>query len=275
MKFRTMLLATAAVMVASTASAKDIADFTNPFSLPTEGKILSDTRFEYGRTRWDDGILEDIEKGMYASEDLTFGLGNGFAVVAHIGNTFDYDAEGGEYNNDHNFDYGLGVKYNHDFGKVLTQVGAGISAYDPQSFYGQNYIAEDEDDNGDRWHKELHGYAMVGYDAGCITPYTKLAVDGEIDTNDNEQLYTWTLGVHKKWEKVSADASVNYYFGEFEEENGDGKDKIDQFYLNAEANYFVTDNFAVGAYGSYYLGGEGHKDVDYDYTVGLSARVLF
>ena len=267
-----MLLATAAVMVASTASAKDIADFTNPFSLPGKGKILSDTRFEYGRTRLDDGVSEDIEKGMYASEDLTFGLGNGFAVVAHIGNTFDYDnSEDNEYNNDHNFDYGLGVKYNHDFGKVLTQVGAGISAYDPQSFYGQDYT--EEDDN--RWNKSMNAYAMVGYDAGCMTPYTKLAVDGDIDTNNNEQLYTWTLGVHKKWEKVSADVSVDYYFGEFEEENGDGKDKIDQFYLNAEANYFVTDNFAVGAYGSYYLGGEGRKDVDYDYTVGLSARVLF
>ena len=267
MKFRTMLLATAAVMVASTASAKDIADFTNPFSLPTEGKILSDTRFEYGRTHLDFGGAELVSEDKYASEDLTFGLGNGFAAVAHIGNSF---TEHNEYNNDHNFDYGLGVKYNHDFGKVLTQVGAGISAYDPQSFYGQDYT--EEDDN--RWNKSMNAYAMVGYDAGCMTPYTKVAVDGDIDTNNNEQEYIWSLGVHKKWEKVSADVSVDYIFGD-EDMGAKGDLEYELFYLNAEANYFVTDNFAVGAYGSYYLGGEGHKDVDYDYTVGLSARVLF
>ena len=272
MKFRTMLLATAAVMVASTASAKDIADFTNPFSLPTEGKILSDTRFEYGRTRWDDGVSEDIEKGMYASEDLTFGLGNGFAVVAHIGNTFDYDAEGGEYNNDHNFDYAIGAKYNHDFGKVLTQVGASFAAKDPQSFYGQDYGAGDEEYN-DRWDKTLDGYVMVGYDAGCLTPYTKFAVEGDIDTDNNEQEYAWTLGVHKKWEKVSADVSTTYYFDETEEGAGNGHNE--SWYLNAEANYFVTDNFAVGAYGSYYIGGDEREDINYEYVAGLSARILF
>ena len=269
MKFRTMLLATAAVMVASTASAKDIADFTNPFSLPTEGKILSDTRFEYGRMHEDAGVYEGISEDLYASEDITVGLGNGWALTGHIGNSFD---EEGEYNNDHNFDYAIGAKYNHDFGKVLTQVGAEFSAYDPQSFYGQDYGAGNEEYN-DRWEKTLGGYVMVGYDAGCLTPYTKFAVEGDVDTDNNEQEYAWTLGVHKKWEKVSADVSATYYFDETEEDAGNGHNEA--WYLNAEANYFVTDNFAVGAYGSYYLGGEGHKDVDYDYTVGLSARVLF
>ena len=269
MKFRTMLLATAAVMVASTASAKDIADFTNPFSLPTEGKVLSDTRVEYGRTHTDDGTSEGVSEDLYASEDITVGLGNGWALTGHIGNSFD---EEGEYNNDHNFDYAIGAKYNHDFGKVLTQIGAEFTAYDPQSFYGQDYGAGNEEYN-DRWEKTLGGYVMVGYDAGCLTPYTKFAVEGDVDTDNNEQEYAWTLGVHKKWEKVSADVSATYYFDETEEDEGNGHNE--SWYLNAEANYFVTDNFAVGAYGSYYVGGDEREDVDYDYVAGLSARVLF
>lgn len=271
MNFRTLLLASAAVMVAGAASAKDIADFTNPFSLPTEGKVLSDTRADYGRLRTDTGTNESVSEKMYVSEEVTVGLGNGFAVTGRIGNTFD---EEGEFNNDHNFDYALGVKYNHDFGKVLTQVGASFSAYDPQSFYGQ--AATDEDD-GDRWHKSVNGYVMVGYDAGCMTPYTKFAVNGEIDHDNNEQEYTWSLGVHKTWEKASADVSVSYVFGEFDYENDgvDGNNKVEEFYLNGEANYFVKENVALGVYGSYYLGGDYHKDIDYGYEAGLSARVLF
>jgi len=266
MKFRTMLLATAAVMAASTASAKDIADFTNPFSLPGKGKILSDTRIEYGRSHWDDGAYEGVGEDMYASEDLTIGLGNGWALTGHIGNTFD---EEGEYNNDHNFDYALGAKYNHDFGKVLTQVGAQFKAYDPQSHYGQDFTKDDND----RWNKALDAYAMVGYDAGCLTPYTKFAVEGDIDRDNNEQEYAWSLGVHKKWEKVSADLSTTYYFGDEDEGEGDGHNE--EWYVNAEANYFVKDNFTLGAYGSYYIGGDEREDVEYDYVAGLSAKVLF
>ena len=271
MNFRTLLLASAAIMVAGAASAKDIADFTNPFSLPAEGKVLSDTRLSYGRIHTDTGLDEGVSEDMYASEEVTVGLGNGFAITGRIGNAFD---EEGEFNNDHNFDYALGAKYNHDFGKVLTQVGVSFSANDPQSFYGQAY-GDDNDEFNDRWEKSIDAYVMVGYDAGCMTPYTKFAVDGDIDTDNNEQEYTWSLGVHKTWEKASADVSVNYIFSEIEDEEIEGNNKVEEFYLNGEANYFVKENVALGVYGSYYLGGDYHKDIDYGYEAGLSARVLF
>jgi hypothetical protein len=273
MSFRTLLLASAAVMVAGAASAKDMTDFTNPFYLPVEGKVLSDTRVDYGRLHIDTGSEEAVSEKMHASEEVTVGLGNGFALTGRIGNTFD---EEGEFNNDHNFDYAVGAKYNHDFGKVMTQVAASFSAYDPQSFYGQAY-GDDNEKYNDRWEKSIDAHVMVGYDAGCITPYTKFAVEGDIDTDSNEQEYTWSLGVHKTWEKASADVSVNYVFGEFDfdDDNVDGNNKIEEFYLNGEANFFVKENIALGIYGSYYLGGDYHKDIDNGYEAGLSARVLF
>ena len=48
MKFRTILLASAAVMFAGSAMA---ADLTNPFYLPGQGKFASDTTVDYSRTK--------------------------------------------------------------------------------------------------------------------------------------------------------------------------------------------------------------------------------
>ena len=134
MKFRTMLLASAAVMFTSSAFAADI---TNPFFLPTQGKFLSDTSVEYSRAKMDLGaqLGEDVGKDIYANETLTFGLTDNLAIVGSIGNTFDYNDDD-NLNNDHNFDYMLGVKYNHNFGKVLTQVGVSYWTMDPRSWYG-------------------------------------------------------------------------------------------------------------------------------------------
>ena len=69
MKFRTMLLASAAVMfAASTASA---ADLTGAFYMPGEGKFTSDTRVEYSRTE-----LKNVEyknDGWAAAEEVAYG----------------------------------------------------------------------------------------------------------------------------------------------------------------------------------------------------------
>lgn len=48
MKFRTILLASAAVMFAGSAMA---ADLTNPFYLPGQGKFASDTTVDYSHTK--------------------------------------------------------------------------------------------------------------------------------------------------------------------------------------------------------------------------------
>ena len=262
MKFRTMLLASAAVMFTSSAFAADI---TNTFFLPTQGKFLSDTKVEFSREKWE-GKQGGAEKELYAREQLAFGLTDNLAVFGAIGNTFDYDKEE-RLNNDHNFDYELGVKYNHNFGKVLTQVGVSYWTYDPQSWYGQD---EMDDETSERWRKGVNAHVMLGYAMDCgLTPYTSFSVDADIDRDNNEQRYSWFVGAHKKWEKVAVDGGFRYEFGDDEDEGNE-----EDLYVQLAADYLIKDNFTVGVYGDYNLLPED-KDVKYDYTVGLNAKVLF
>lgn len=265
MKFRTMLLASAAVMFTSSAFAADI---TNPFFLPTQGKFLSDTKVEFARTKME-GTSEGTGREIYAREQLAFGITDNLAVFGAIGNTFDY-GENNDMNNDHNFDYELGVKYNHNFGKVLTQVGVSYWTYDPQSWKGQD---EMDDETSERWRKGVNAHVMLGYAMDCgLTPYTSFSVDADIDRDNNEQRYSWFVGAHKKWEKVAVDGGFRYEFGD--EYDGNGDDHNEDLYLQLAADYFIKDNFTVGVYGDYNLLPED-KDVKYDYTVGLNAKVLF
>lgn len=267
MNFRTMLLASAAVMFTTSAFAED---FTNPFYLPVQGKVISDTRVETSRTKLDFGKDEDISKNLYASEELTVGVVDNLALVGRIGNTFDYDKDD-ELNNDHNFDYALGAKYNFNYGKVLSQVGLMYHTYDPQSFYGQDYEGKN-----DRWAKEINATVKLGYALDCgLTPYTSFTMNGEIDTGSNEQSYSWFVGAHKLIDKVALDGGLRYDFGDYEYGDERGDDRMENLYAQLSADYFVKDNFTVGAYGEYYLGGNVRKDVEYDYTVGLAAKVLF
>lgn len=268
MKFRTMLLASAAVMFTSSAFAADI---TNPFFLPTQGKFLSDTKVEFSRAKMDNGTQEYADKGVYANETLAFGLTDNLALVGSIGNTFDIN-EDERLNNDHNFDYMLGVKYNHNFGKVLTQVGVSYFTMDPQSWYGQDYT---EDNNG-RWEKRVDAFVKVGYDMGCgLTPYTSFGVKGDVDVADRNQTYSWFVGAHKMFDKVALDGGFRYDFGDYSRYDLDGDEgRQEDLYFQLAADYYVTDNFTVGVYGDYNLLPED-KDTEYDYTVGLSAKVLF
>lgn len=260
MKFRTMLLASAAVMFATSASAADI---TNPFFLPMQGKVLSDTSVDYSRLKMDNGAEERAEKGLVASEELTYGVTDNFSLVGRIRNHFDVNEE---YNNDHNFDYKIGAKYNYNYGKVLTQVGVAYNTFDPRSWYGTS--GEGHEYNTNRWAKGLEGEIKLGYAYDCgLTPYTSFRIDGTIDQADRDQEYSWFFGAYKKMDAVALDAGFRYDFGD--------SDFDEAWYAQAEVDYFVKEDMSVGVYGDLYLGGEGRKDVDYGYTIGLNAKVLF
>ena len=112
MKLKSVLLASVAVLFAGSASA---ADLTSPFFVPSQGKMTSDTKVQYGRTHVDNGIYDNL----YASEELAYGITNNLAVFGTIGNHFDIEKE---FNNSHNFDYEIGAKYNHNFGNVKITI---------------------------------------------------------------------------------------------------------------------------------------------------------
>ena len=259
MKFRTILLASAAVMFAGTAAAAE--DITAAFYTPGQGKVLSNTTVEYSRAKVDTGFFEAVGKDLEASEEITYGVTDNFAVFGNIANTFNVDKE---YNNNHNFDYTVGAKYTVSHDRFLGQVAVAYNTRDPRSWYGKSGEGIDYETN--RWEKALEGTVKLGYVLDCgLTPYTTFSANGTIDKADRDQEYSWFLGAHKLVDKVAYDAGIRY---DFDSEDED-------WFAQAEVDYFVKDNVAVGVFGDYYLGGKGHKDIDYGYTAGLTAKVLF
>ena len=262
MKLKSVLLASAAVLFAGSASA---ADLTSPFFVPSQGKITSDTKVEYGRAHIDGGIYDSL----YASEELAYGITNNLAVFGTLGNYFDVE---GEFNNSHNFDYEIGAKYNKDFGRIKTQVAGSYYTFDPKSFYG--HIKNDE-----RWQKAINGEVKVGVDmCNGLIPYASYSFNGQVDAANRYFFQRAFLGVHKYAGKWAADAGVRYDF------NTDGLNN-NGVYAQAEVDYYAMDNLAIGVYGDYKLGGKISTKIspykmydDYvgaDYTVGLRAKVMF
>ena len=259
MKLKSVLLASVAVLFAGSASA---ADLTNPFFVPSQGKITSDTKVQYSRTHEDRG---DIYDGAYASEELAYGITNNLAVFGVIGNYFDNE---GEYNNSHNFDYEIGARYNKDFGRIKTQVAGSYYTYDPKSFEG--HIKTDE-----RWQKYFNGEIKVGVDmCNGLIPYASYKFSGQVDSSDREFYQSAFLGVHKYAGKWAADAGIRYDF------NTDSRNN-NLVYAQAEVDYYAMDNLALGVYGDYKIGGSNvssdiyEDDIGTDYTVGLRAKVMF
>ncbi len=252
MKFRTMLLASAAVMFAAgTASA---ADLTGAFYLPGEGKVASDTRIEHNRVEFKK--LDGKYDAMTAVEEVTYGVTDNFAVFGTLYNEFDTE---GLYNNDHNFDYEVGAAYNMREGNWMAQVRGSYFTYNPKDYYGKRNTDE-------RWQKYLRGEVRLGYDMGDgLTPYMTYKVEGQVDEANRGMTQSAFAGVHKYAGEWAADAGVRYDFVT------DGRNE-NLVYAQAEFDYYPVENVALGVYGSYYLGG-ADNEIDKDYTTG--ARVKF
>ena len=282
MKFRTLLLASAAVMVAAPAFANE--DITAAFYTPAKGKFLSDTDMTVSRTKFDDGAEKLKVKGLLASEELTYGVTDNLAVFGGITNVFNTKYKDtllgigsdkvGFNNNDLNLAYELGVKYNMKHNNILGQVAVSYETYDPRSWYGKK--GEGLFYSTNKWEKILNGEVKLGYVLDCgLTPYTTFAVSDDVTHSAKDKSYSWFLGAHKMLDKVSLDAGVRYDFDSDQEE---------AWYAQGEVNYFVKENVTVGVFGDYYLGGSStntiagkikRSDIDYDYDLGLNLKVAF
>ena len=281
MKLKSVLLASVAVLFAGSASA---ADLTNPFFVPSQGKMTSDTKVQQSRTHWDEpgsnaiARTKGVEDATYASEELAYGITNNLAVFGIIGNHFDNE---GEFNNSHNFEYEIGAKYNHNFGNIKTQVAGSYYTFNPKSWEGHDLGGYGDDKgpntpaNESRWQKALKGEVKLGYDMGCgLMPYASYSFTGQIDNADRYFGQSAFMGVHKYAVKWAADAGIRYDF------NTDGHNN-NLVYAQAEFDYYPMDNLAVGVYGDYKIGGatvdSGYEndEIGTDYTVGLRAKVMF
>ena len=259
MNYRTMLLATAAALFSTQAMA---ADLTNPFFTPGQGQITSDTNVGYYRVKakHDGGVAE----GYYAAETLEYGITDKFSINGTIANMFDTQ---GAYNNDHNFAYQIGAKYNTNCDKVLFQVAANYMTFEPQSFYGN--------EASNKWYKRLDGEVKLGYDLGNgLTPYASYNISGNIDDSNRDLDQSVKAGIHKYAGKYALDLGLRYNFstdGGHSLYNGSYND----LWAEAAADYYVKENIAVGIYGSYRIDGSYDKDLDYAYTAGAHVKVLF
>ena len=253
MNYRTMLLATAAVLFSSQAMAADI---TNPFFTPNKGQIVSDTNVGYERTKYKHN--QGVDEGYFAAQTLEYGITDKFSINGTIANMFDTE---GDFNNDHNFAYQIGAKYNTNCDKVLFQVAANYMTFEPQSWYGN--------DKTNHWYKQLSGEIKLGYDMGNgLTPYASYLISGNIDDADRDLDQSFKIGAHKYFGKYALDLAARYDY------NTDGKN-VNQWWVEAAADYYIKDNIAVGIYGDYFIDGTGSQDIDYDYSAGAHLKVLF
>lgn len=263
MNYRTILLASAAVLLAGSASAADI---TNPFYLPSQGKVTSDTKIGYERLKLEhkNGTAENFR----ATEEINYGVTDNLSVRAVLGNNFDTKGlTNQQYNNDHNFDYTIGARYNMTSGNILSQIGFDYYTMDPKSWEGHRY-------NDSRWYKEASLNGMLGYDMGNgLMPYTSLELSSPIDQNHRPINGSVFAGAHKFTGGASFDGGIRYDFGK--DDIKGTNNNVNLWFAQAEANYFLKDNMAVGVYGSYYLGGSYNEDIDYGYDAGARFKVLF
>lgn len=258
MKIKSVLFASVAVLF--TAGSVSAADLTNPFGLPKQGGISSDTRIELSRTKYKDGMGK--EDGLTASEEIQYGLTDNLALTAKLYNEFDID-DMSELNNQHNLTYQVGLAYNIKKDNFLAQVYGSYLTYDAKSHYG--YVV----DKG--WQKYVEGGIKVGYYAGCgFTPYATYAVLNPIDSTEGSLEHSAFVGAHKTYKKWAADAGIRY---DFTTANKGEK----AWSTEAEIAYNMTDNVAVGVYGSYYIGGSNaeYEAEDTDHTVGLRLKMGF
>lgn len=252
MNYKTILMASAAVLFTTQAMAEDI---TNPFFTPAKGQFTSDTSIEYAREKMDSNdVMEDTS----VAETLEYGITDEISVNATIANFFDTE---GDYNNDHNFVYQLGAKYTTQYNNIWMQAAVNYLTYEPQSWLGRSATND--------WYKELGGEVKVGYElCNGLTPYMSYTISGNIDDSNRELDQSVKAAVYKNFGKYALDLGLRYNF------NTDGKNTND-LWAEAKADYYLTDNLALGVFGAYQLDGTDTKDVDYNYTAGAHVKVLF
>lgn len=270
MNYKTLLMASAAVLFSSQAMA---ADLTGAFSVPGKGQIMSDTTASMSRAKWKetDTGYEDrwAEDSRAVAEFIEYGITDQLSINAGITNEFMHDHD---YNNDHNFEYTLGAKYNTRFDDVLFQVAGHYNTWNPKDFYGHT--------TPERWEKSLGLDLKAGLDLGNgITPYIVYSIDSAIDTAHRPLEQDVSFGIHKYAGKWALDGAVRYSWGK-NSKGWTGKNYTETWF-DAEADYYLKDNVALGIFGSYLIDAHTQSDGTWSYRgtsaheIGIRVKVLF
>ena len=265
MKIKTAVFSLALVSFSGIANAAE--DFTGSLYLPGQGKVLSNTSLDFSRAKFKGRAGGGADDNLYANQSFTYGVTNEFSVIGAIGNNFNYQTD--KYNNDGNFDYEIGGKYNMESGRLVGQVGLSYYTYDPKNWYGRR--------TPEKWYKEVQVNAQLGYKLdGDLTPYTSFtAYNRDSFTSHRSTDYSWFAGAHKTLDKIAIDAGIRYDFATYGEGTFNNNNNTNRAYVQAEANYFLSDTVALGVFGDYLIGGTRFDNVRYDYTAGINVKALF
>jgi len=298
MSYQTLLMASAAVLFSTQAMAQDL---TGAFSAPGKGQITSETKLGMTRETLKHFVIYYPDgkyaiDGAYATETVEYGITDKLSINGSITNVFDkdkafdpyygtnssVDGKGPySYNNDHNFMYNLGAKYNTRFDDVLFQVAGAYTTYNPKDFWGKH-------NTDDHWQKNLGLDLKAGLDLGNgITPYIVYHIDSDIDTAHRELTQSVSIGIHKYTGKWALDGAIRYEWTKNHSEidmDGDpySKKNKTETWFDGAVDYYLKDNIALGLYGSYLIDAHdrandynGKDHINSSYELGLRVKVLF
>ena len=269
MKLHKILAVFALVGLSANAHANE--DFVSPLYVPSDLETLSTTSVGYERTNFDGaGAKEDL----ILRETALVGFSQETAVMASIGNRFNVEgATNEDYNNQHNFDYELGMLKNwRTEGGLIVQTGASYYTYNPRSWYGRSNEAKEkirENKGNTRWYKEARAEVKAGYEMeDGLLPYASLGVDANLDDADRDFYYNAFAGVHKLEDGFTYGAGLRY---EFET----SADRNRTLSAEASADYYLGDNMSIGGVVDYRMAGEEEPKLDSQYSAEARFKILF
>lgn len=246
-------------------------DFVSPLYVPSELETLSTTSLAYERTNFDSAAAEE---NLILRETALVGFGQETAILASIGNRFNLDGITSEqYNNEHNFDYELGLIKNwRSANGVIVQTGASYYTYNPRSWYGRSAQAKEkirENKGNTRWYKEARAEIKAGYELeDGLLPYASLGVDANLDDADRDFYYNAFAGIHKLENDFAYGAGLRYEFETSADRNRS---------LSAEVNadYYINDTMSVGGVVDYRVAGDENPKIDSQYSAEARFKILF
>ena len=238
-------------------------ELTNPFYGPSKGTVASTTTYEFGTTtvKNNDGFRSK-EYDNTLTESLSYGLTDSVSLDASVGNVWQKTKDNdGTDKEDTNIDWDLGATWNVLTGPTKLQVSAA---------YGQEE-SNSHDNHGA--YKYVDAGVKLGHTIGIYTPYLAGAVERPLFQSkfgDHHAKYQGKAGVYAYCPRadvaVDTDVRVDY----------DDTAKETAYTYDLEVSYFLTDNVAISAFGSYMIDGKAKYSTDvYGNSLGLRLRTAF
>ncbi len=238
-------------------------ELTNPFYGPSKGTVASTTTYEFGTATAKNDFYRSKEYDNTLTESLSYGLTDTVSLDASVGNVWQKtkDSYDGTDKDDKNIDWDLGATWNILTGPTKLQVSAA---------YGQDE-SNSHDNHGA--YKYVDAGVKLGHTIGIYTPYLAGAVERPLfqsEEGDHHVKYEGKVGVYAYCPRadVAVDTGLRADYNR--------TDKVAAYSYDLEVSYFLTNNVAVSAFGSYILDGKAIESQDvYGKSIGLRLRTAF